>query len=146
MYWPTYGRTTWDPFSELRTLQREMNRLFEGSATGMASRSLPALNLWSDGEQALVTVELPGVDPKEIDISVLRDELTLKAERKAPELGEEIVCHRAERETGRFVRSLRLPFDVENDKVSASYERGVLTIKLPRAESTKPKRIAIHSA
>lgn len=146
MYWPTYGRTAWDPFSELRTLQREMNRLFEGTAPGLSARPLPALNLWSDGEQALVSLELPGVDPNDIEISVLRDELTLKAERKVPELGEETVCHRAEREAGSLVRSLRLPFEVENDKVSANYERGVLTITLPRAESTKPKRIAIQSA
>lgn len=147
MYWPTYGRMPWDPFSELRTLQREMNRLFEGASGATPGRSgVPALNLWSNGEQAVVTMEMPGIDPKDIDISVLRDDLTVTGERKAEEPAEGVVCHRMEREAGRFVRTVRLPFEVENSKVSASYDKGILTITMPRAEATKPKRIAIQSA
>ena len=144
MYWPRYGMTNWDPFAELRTLQREMNRLFNGYSTEQAA--YPALNVWSNGTEAVVTAEVPGVDPSEIDINVERDELTIAGERKAGEPAEGVVCHRSERGAGRFVRTVRLPFEVQHDAVKATHRHGVLTVKLPRSEATKPKRIEIAGA
>lgn len=147
MYVPaSYRRMSWDPFADYRSLQREMNRLFEGFGTTESRAVYPAVNLWSDGDRAVVTAEVPGLDPAEIEVSVLRNQVTIQGERKAEKPDEKVVCHRAERGTGRFVRTVRLPFEVENDKVVAKYERGVLTLTLPRSEATKPKRVQIKAS
>ena len=146
MYWPTLERTNWDPFSELRTLQREMNRLFNGQTPNSVGSSYPVLNLWSNGETAVVTSEAPGFDPTDLDVTVVKNVLTIQGERKADVVDEDSVCHRRERGSGRFSRTLQLPFEVENDQVAAKYENGVLTITLPRSEATRPKKIEITSA
>lgn len=145
IYWPEYtlGRS---PFSELRGLQREMNRLIDGASHSPASAVYPQLNMWSNGEEAVVTAEIPGFDPESMDISVIKDRMTLKAEREVEKPDENVVRHRAERSSGSFARTIQLPWDVDADKVSAAYRNGVLTIRLPRTEATKPKRVQIESA
>lgn len=130
-----------DPFQDLHRLQREVNRLF--SDFSEPAERFPALNLWSSDDEAVVTVELPGVDPKEVDLSVIGHVLTLQGERKDEPSVDSDAYHRRERATGRFVRTVRLPFEVEAEKVQARCEHGVLRITLPRKESTKPRRIAI---
>jgi HSP20 family protein len=142
--WPEY-RTNWDPFEEMRALQREVNRVFDGGRY-RGPAEYPLVNVWTSENEAVVTAELPGVDPKDVDIRVLRGQLTIEGDRKADAPAEDVVCHRAERSHGRFVRTLRLPFEVEDSKVSAKYDKGVLTITLPRSEATKPKRIAIEAS
>lgn len=132
-----------DPFSDIRRLQREMNRVFEGYSP--EPEDFPVVNVWSNKDELLVTAEIPGVDPKDISISVNQDILTIEGDRKSEELQERVVCHRSERGAGRFVRALRLPFDVESDKVKARHKLGVLTITMPRAEASKPKKIAINA-
>jgi HSP20 family protein len=122
-----------------------MNRLFEGTGT-RAGSEYPLLNVWSNNDEVVVTAELPGVAPADLDIQVVRDQLTLSGERKAEEPSDDVVCHRSERGSGRFARTVRLPFVVEQEKVSAKYEKGVLTITLPRSEVTKPKTIQIEAA
>lgn len=144
MYWLRHGSSNWDPFGEFRTLSREMNRAFGGCTAGEAD--FPALNLWSNDEAAIVTAELPGVDPEKVDINVVKNLVTIEGEREAEAVGDDVVRHRTERGSGRFSRSLRLPFDVENDQVTAGYQHGVLTVTLPRAEATKPRKIEIASA
>lgn len=142
MIWPI-ARFDWtlDPFPELHRLQRDMNRLFAGFTTPTCQ--YPALNLWSTADEAVVTAEVPGVDPKSMDVSVVGNVLTLEGERSADGDAPAEAYHRRERGTGKFLRSIRLPYDVEADKVQAKYERGVVRITLPRKESTKPRRIAI---
>ena len=130
-----------DPFSEMRRLQREVNRLFAGSGSDVAA--FPAVNIWTNQEEVVVKAEIPGVDPKDLDIRVQNDVLTLQGERKPDEVSRDVVCHRCERDAGKFTRSFRLPFDVQNDKVTAKYNRGALTITLPRSEAGKPRKIAI---
>lgn len=144
MYWLRHGSSNWDPFEEFRTLSREMNRVFGGCAVGAGT--FPALNVWSNGEAAVVTAELPGVGPDKVDINVVRNQLTIEGERGAEATGDEVVRHRTERGTGRFSRTIRLPFEVENDQVTASYRHGELTVTLPRAEATKPRKIEIAGA
>ena len=144
MYW-TDDRA-WAPFAELQSLQREMNRLFDGRDGGTAMSRFPALNVWGNGENIVVTAELPGVEVEDLDLSVVNNQLTIKGECKADKPAEDAVCHRNEREAGSFVRTVRLPYAVENDKVAAKYENGVLTITMPRHEATKPKRIEIQTA
>ncbi|QBG47872.1 Hsp20/alpha crystallin family protein [Verrucomicrobia bacterium S94] len=144
MYWN--DPIAWSPFDELRSLQRDMNRLFDGLDGGTAMSRFPALNVWGSEEQVVVTAELPGLNPDEIDISVVDNQLTIKGERKDDRPSEDAVCHRCERDTGRFVRTVRLPYSVENDRVSARYENGILCIYMPRHEATKPKRIEIKAS
>ncbi|MBN1269056.1 MAG: Hsp20/alpha crystallin family protein [Kiritimatiellae bacterium] len=141
MVWELERAFGLDPFRDLRRLQHDMNRLFNGYQA--AGESFPALNVWSSGEEALVSAELPGVDPKAVNITVKGDLLTLEGERTPPETSEAITYHRSERGYGRFVRRMRLPFAVDQGKVSAKYRDGILTVSLPRAEASKPKTIAV---
>lgn len=134
---------TLDPFRGLHRLQRDMNQLFAGFAT--PAEQFPALNLWTSPEQAVLTAEIPGVDPKDVDVSVVGNVVTVEGERKEDPSIPADSYHRRERENGKFMRSVRLPFEVEADKVQARCEHGVLRITLPRKESTKPRRISIHA-
>lgn len=134
---------TLDPFRELHRLQREMNRLFADFLT--PAEQFPAVNLWTSPDEAVLMAEIPGVDPKDVDVSVLGNVVTIEGERKADASVPEENYHRRERETGKFMRSIRLPFEVEADKVQARIENGVLRVVLPRKESTKPRRIAIQA-
>ena len=144
MYW-TDDRA-WSPFAELRSLQRDMNRLLDGYDSGTALSRFPALNVWGNAESVIVTAELPGLEIEDIDLSVVNNQLTIKGERKGDKPAEDAVCHRCERANGTFVRTVRLPYAVENDKVSAKYENGVLTVTMPRHEATKPKSIEIKTS
>jgi HSP20 family protein len=136
-------------FREMERLRREMNRLFDqmdrDTGTGLIA-TYPPMNLWSDAEGVVVTAELPGVNLEELDIAVQGNTLTLRGTRNRPDLGEEVVVHRQERGYGQFRRVLQLPFEVEAAEVEASYEHGVLRIRLPRAESAKPKKIQVKPA
>ena len=133
---------------ELNRLQRDMDRL---SRTGIPSYlrtapSFPALNIWSNEEELIITAEVPGINPDDLDISVVGDNLTLKGTRTAEELEEGSRFHRQERGYGNFSRTVQLPFPVEIDKVNAKFTNGVLEISLPRAEADKPRKIAVKSA
>lgn len=143
MIWPEVRGFGLDPFSELRRLQREMNRLFEGYVEG--DIGWPALNVWSNRDEVVVTAEVPGVDPKDLRVTVQNDVFTLEGERKPDNPGENVVTHRAEREFGRFARSVRLPYEVDNAKAVAKYRNGILTVTLPRSEVSKPRQIAVTS-
>jgi HSP20 family protein len=127
---------------------RELNRLSGGWPTSYgwrAAPSYPAMNVWTNEDGGIVTAELPGVDPGDIEISVRDDTLTLRGSRKAVELEEGTTYHRRERGSGAFARTVELPFRVEGGKVEATFEKGVLKISLPRAEEDKPKKITIKT-
>ena len=98
MYWTYPG--AWSAFDELRSLQREMNRLFDGYEGGTAMSRFPALNVWGNGENVIVTAELPGLEIEDLDISVVNNQLTIKGERKGDKPAEDAVCHRRERPSG----------------------------------------------
>jgi HSP20 family protein len=142
MIWPvTRFDWTLDPFQELHRMQRDMNRLFADYAS--PADQFPTLNLCGNESEAVLAAEIPGVDPKAVEISVVGNVLTLEGERKAEADVTPGAYHRRERGSGKFLRSVRLPFEVEADRVQAKYEHGVVRITLPRKESTKPRRIAI---
>ena len=132
---------------EMDRLQREMNRLYEVSYPSRyrPAPSYPAVNVWSNEEGLQITAEVPGVAPKDIDISVVGDTLTLSGIREPDELREGTHYHRQERGYGNFTRSIQLPFSVNVGKVEASFKNGVLEIVLPRAEEDKPKKITIKA-
>ncbi|MGC9522597.1 MAG: Hsp20/alpha crystallin family protein [Anaerolineae bacterium] len=149
---PDFGRgfaeEFWSPGRELARLQREMNDLLTRWSTWPQLRmapSFPAMNLWTSDEAAIVTAELPGFDPDEIDISVEDRTLTVTGSRAPEEIAEDATIHRQERSYGRFSRALRLPFEVEVDQVEATFTNGVLHISLPRSEQDRPRKITVKT-
>lgn len=137
-----YGFTS--PWQEMERMRREMNRLFSSAATRRVAPGFPAMNVWTNQDGAVVTAELPGLSPEDIDISVVGDTLTVKGSRQVEEL-ENVQYHRRERSYGKFSRTFQLPFQVEAGNVDASFEKGVLYISLPRAEADKPRRIEVKA-
>lgn len=134
----------WDDMGRLRA---EMDRLFEPmnrSSLGLAA-DFPAVNVWTSTDDALLAAELPGVDPKDIEVTVKHDIVTIKGDRKLPEPEKGQTIVRSERGGGSFSRSFSLPFHVDGDKVEAHYRMGILQLRLPRAEADKPKRIAVNA-
>ncbi len=133
----------WDPLEAVSQIRNEMNRMFR-ERTGFPA--FPALNIWAGENQAVVTAEMPGVDPQDIDISVEENVLYLSGSRKWDEPKAEDVVHRVECPNGSFSRTLKLPFRVDADRIQATCSKGVLTVVLPRAEQDKPKKIQVKAA
>lgn len=129
---------------EFERMQREVNQLMNAFTPARPAAAFPAMNAWTTEEEELVTAELPGVAPEEIDISVVGDVLTIACKRNGDETGE-VRYHRRERMRGEFTRSIQLAFPVDVERVSASYENGVLRVTLPRAEADKPRKIAVNA-
>lgn len=146
---PFARRSSANPWQEIDRMQREMDRLFSSfysTPRYQAAPSFPAINVWTNQEGAAITAELPGVNPEDIDISVVGETLTLTGSRQAEELQEGEKYHRRERGHGKFTRTFQLPFPVEGDKVEAVFDKGILHVSLPRAEADKPKKIAVKTA
>jgi HSP20 family protein len=127
-----------DPWRSLERLNRAASSVLPAAAS-----EFPAVNLWADGNSAIATAELPGIDPKTVDISVSGRVLTLRAGRNPVEAGEEESYHRRERWYGQFSRTIELPYNIDAAKVEAKFTRGVLHLTLPRTEEEKPRKIAI---
>jgi len=134
-----FGRLV-DPWLDLERMQRAFSRWATPS-----TMEFPALNAWVSGDTALVTTELPGVDPKTIDISVVGKSLTLRGSREPEQLKENESYHRRERWHGQFAKTVELPFNIESGRVDAKFSKGILSITLPRAEADKPRKIAVKS-
>lgn len=141
MFWNELALVNRNPFNDVSYLQKEMNRLFNGVSS--EARVYPPVNLWGNSDELVLKAEVPGLDPEKISVTVTGTKLTIEGTSKPAKCDENMICHRRERETGAFVRSIRLPYPVENGKVSAKYSNGVLTVALPRAEVNKPKKIEI---
>jgi HSP20 family protein len=105
----------------------------------------PPFNVWLSDEKAVITTELPGLNPEDIELSVIGKVVTLKGTRKADDFKNGESYHRRERWHGSFTKSIELPFNIENQKVTANFAKGILKITLPRAEAEKPKKIEIRS-
>lgn len=129
--WPSFGR--------LLNLNDELERLFETPMQAWA----PALDVHEDKDQFTISLELPGVDRKDITVSIENGHLVIAGERKAETILETTEVHRQERYYGKFSRALALPTAVAADKVKAAYKDGILTVTLPKAEEAKPKQIDV---
>jgi len=139
----------WDPFRDIGRLQREVNRLFDSQRWWPANRGadeFPRVNVESAGDDIQVLVECPGLAPEDIELSVTGDTLTVKGERKPAEGLDGGAYHRKERFAGRFVRSVELPERVASGKAEARCKDGILTVRIPRAEETRARRIAIKAS
>lgn len=132
-----------DPFTELRRMQGEMNRLFSGFSAA-AARDFPPINVWLGENSVVVTAELPGVTRDEIGINLQSDVLTLDGARRPP-TQQDVKWHRRERAYGTYSRTVQLPFRVDPDKVAARYENGILEVEMERLEADRPKKIQIRA-
>ncbi len=146
MFGTSFGRLRMAPLGELQRLQRDINRAFSGFDSFLTVQEFPALNVLEGSQDVIVTAELPGISPDNLNISVVNDTLTLSGSRDSEILKEGEAYHRQERSYGKFSRTIRLPFSVDTGKVAASYKKGILTIVLPRAEKEKPRKISIKAA
>jgi HSP20 family protein len=128
-------------------LQSDMNRLLNqyDPVRLRTAPSYPAVNIWSNDDGLFVVAEMPGVRVEDLDINVNNDMLTISGKRSADEIPEGTRFHRNERRFGEFSRTIQLPFAVIADKVEASFNDGVLSITLPKAEAEKPRQISIKS-
>jgi len=139
----------WDPFRDLMSIQGEMNRLFGRTYGGgedvLAGSWAPALDIYETEDRFVVNVELPGIDPKDVDVSVEDSTLTIRGERRFSEDVKEENYRRVERRYGSFVRSFGLPKITDADKIEASFDKGVLTIEVPKVEPAKPKKITVKA-
>jgi HSP20 family protein len=133
-----------DPWAQFERMENEMNRVLSRFASPSVGE-FPAVNIWADADEALVTTEIPGIDPKTIDISVTGKTLTVKGSRDQEPVKEDESYHRRERWYGQFSRAVELPFSIEADKVKARFSKGVLYVTLPRAEAEKPRKITIKT-
>ncbi len=136
------------PFDQLR---REIAHLLDefdplgvrGALSG--SSAFPAVNVWEGGEYLYAEAEVPGVTQDNLEILVVGNELTIKGRRPMPE-EKDVSYHRRERGAGDFSRVITLPVEIEADKVEASLKDGVLTLKLPKAEQARPRKISVKSS
>lgn len=143
MWWRNYDRNS--IWQEMERMRRQLDRMTD-SAVVRGAPSFPALNVWSNAEGLLITAELPGVEPEDLDIAIVDKTLTLSGKRETAVLPEGSRYHRRERGSGQFSRSIQLPYRIEQDQVEATFKHGVLTVQLPRAEEEKPRRIAVQAA
>jgi HSP20 family protein len=143
----------WEPARELSSLQSEMNRLFSaffdtptasGGGGGAAmQRWAPAMDLVETDDQFVLRADLPGVDPDDVAIELEDRVLTVSGERRADHEGSGEGFYRVERSFGAFQRTLTLPEGVDADAIAASFDNGVLEVRIPKPEERKPRRVAI---
>jgi HSP20 family protein len=140
----------WEPLRELNSLQSEMNRLFNtvfdaptGGSGSVLRRWVPPMDLVEAGDHFVLRADLPGMSEEDIQIEFEDSTLTISGERKSEHEEREEGFHRVERSFGAFARSLTLPKGINGDAVTASFDRGVLEVRIPKPEERKPRRIAI---
>jgi HSP20 family protein len=142
----------WEPFRELATLQNEVNRLFNTAFDapapaagngGTLRRWMPAMDLVETADHFVLRADLPGLSEADVNIEVEDRVLTVSGERKAEHEATKEGFHRVERAFGAFSRSLTLPEGVEPEAVEASFDRGVLEVRIPKPEQRKPRKISI---
>ena len=145
--------TPWTSRGEMTSFRREMDRLFDrffedwpfrGGADG--TQWAPSVDVSQTAKEVIVKAELPGTDPKEIDVYVHGDVLTLRGEKKKEEEKKGENFHCLERRYGAFTRSIRLPAEVDANKVSAEYKDGILKINLANTKESSVKKIEVKAA
>jgi HSP20 family protein len=138
-----------DSFPDAGELRRRMEEAFEGVAGGSAGVARagvhPPVNLYETGDGYVLMAELPGLRLEDIEITVERDRLTLRGERRI-EHPQDASLHRVERRAGAFRRTLQLPLEVDGEKVEAVYRNGVLTLRIPKSPQHQPRRITVQGS
>jgi len=139
--------TRWDPFQEMLNLRRTVDRLFDNASTdhdwGQSTQWGLAVDVAENKDDFIVKASVPGINPDDLDVSYSDDTLTIRGEIKSENEVKEDQYRIRERRFGSFSRSITLPTKIKGDAIEASYQNGVVTLRLPKAEEVKPKRIAI---
>ena len=145
--------TRYNPYGELVTLRDAMGRLFEDSfVSPLTWRQLdgemlnPAMDVHQTGDEIIVTASLPGLKAEDVDITITGQTLSIRGEFKADEKVERDQYLYRERRHGTFHRQVELPVRVQGDATTATFEDGVLTLKIPKAEEVKPCQIKVRPA
>jgi HSP20 family protein len=133
----------WEPLRELAALQGEVDRLFNSDNSGPLRRWMPAMDVVETDDQFVLRADLPGMSEEDVNIEVEDRVLTVSGERKATHEVAKDGFHRVERAFGTFSRSLTLPEGINPEAVEASFDRGVLEVRIPKPEQPKPRKISI---
>ncbi len=145
---PLRDVTSWHPVKDFEDMHREIDRMFSSFRSDAhdeeASKTLmPAVDIVERENDFNIKLELPGVEKKDVKITVQNDILTIKGEKKQESEKKGENYHRVERSYGIFQRSFTLPSSVNSEKIDASYDNGVLTVSVPKLEEAKPKEIEV---
>jgi HSP20 family protein len=144
------GIVKYAPFRDLQTMQDQMNRLLDMAWNRNIGEELregvwqPPVDIYEDEDSVVIQAEVPDIDQKDIEVRIEDNTLTLRGERKHNREVKKENYHRVERYYGQFQRSFALPHTIDQEKVKANCERGLLTITLPKREETKPKQINVE--
>jgi HSP20 family protein len=140
----------WDPFRDIVTLREKMNRLFEDAVTArgeekdmISSTWTPSIDIYETENELVLTAELPGVKEDNIEIKIEDNTLSLSGERKFEKETKEENYHRIERSYGSFYRSFTIPKHVDQEKIKAEHDNGVLRISMPKSPETKAKKVKV---
>jgi HSP20 family protein len=149
----------WNPFEEMEALRREIDRAFQGFGVGetpmqqpaflpgRGPRRYPLINLLEDKDNLYVEALTPGVDPESLNVTVMQNRLTVSGEKRGIDVDiKPEAFHRNERASGKFVRTLDLPMEVDEGRIQAEYKNGLLSVVLPKAEKAKPRQIDVRVA
>ena len=145
----------WEPFREVEMLQRDMNRLFDrmmsapanegrSDIMGAGSSFMPAAEMHETPDSIALKMEVPGIEAKDLDIKVTAEAVAITGERKSEIKSEDKGMNRSEFRYGRFQRIVPLPARIQNDKVQAEFNNGVLCLTMPKAEEEKNKVVTIN--
>lgn len=140
----------WEPFREIDSLQREMNRMFDSLATRTPSREereiafIPAAEMYETPEAVHLRLEIPGMEAKDIDVQVTTEAVAISGERNAETQADENGMTRTEFRYGKFRRVIPLPSPVQNSKVQGVYKNGILSLLLPKLEAERNKVVKVN--
>lgn len=146
----------WDPFEEMGTLRRAVDRLLDdvmlsgrdsGRTAGNglpAAAWEPAVEMYDTGDEFVVRAEMPNVDPSNVDVTVTAEAITIKGTVREHEEKKDRSYYRRELRYGSYVRTLPLPVEVKGGDAKAAYKDGVLEVKIPKAERAKPTSVKVQ--
>ncbi len=139
-----------DPMRDYENLQNEINRLFNGqkpgASQGLFDRSIsPAIDVLEDRDNIIILCDIPGVDMNDLELTITKDVLTIKGEKKEEEKKDKARIFKKETWEGSFQRTIALPDGVDSEKVDATLKDGVLRVVVPKMEVVKPRQIKVKS-
>jgi HSP20 family protein len=137
----------WQPFTEIETIRQQLDKAFDGLAAARDNSEaawMPALELVDAGDNFVLKAQLPGIDPKDIDVQVTREAISISGERRCENTEEKSGCVRSEFRYGKFHRVLPLPAHIQNESVQADYKDGILTLTLLKVAEARNKVVKIN--
>lgn len=135
----------WQPFRDFVRLQNDLGRFFNEPLRSFTADG-PAFNVWKNEQGSVVTAELPGLDVANLDVSVVGDTVTIQGQKVAEDYSQDARVQRRERSSGKFARTMKLPYRIDATRTDATYRNGLLSITLPMLEDDKRKQISVKSA